>query len=277
MHVHTVVLLCASTHPKVMQVASDIDTILRKQGIKVLHLYGEYTMIHDPHLPEDNIDLAFAIGGDGTVLKAARICAQRKIPILPIKVGHFGFISDIQYDEWLEALELCKKDILPYRDHALLCVCVDNQCWYALNDVTLQSVVYGTIQVQVHCNNEFLTRYRSDGIIISTAIGSTAHSLSVGGPIIVPDMNVFMINPIAPFTLSHRPLIMPIEYSISITLENQQRAEACLLADGRIVMGMLAESSCTIQYAGMSARIFRSPKRSYFEVLRNKLKWAGTL
>lgn len=277
MQINTVVLIRASTLPKVVHIACDIEAVLQKQGIRVLHLYGEYTMVNDPHLPEDHIDLAFAIGGDGTVLKAARICAKRKIPILPIKVGHFGFISEIQYDEWVEALELYKNGALPYWDHALLRVEVENEHWHALNDVTLQSVVYGTIQVEVHCNGEFLTRYRSDGIIVSTAIGSTAHSLSVGGPIVVPDMDVLMINPIAPFTLSHRPLIIPIEYSISIALENQQRTGACLLSDGRIVMGMLAKSSCTIRYAGVSARILRSPQRSYFEVLRNKLKWAGTL
>ncbi len=277
MDINTVVLIRASTLPKVIQLACDIDLMLQKQGIKVLHLYGGYSMVKDPELPEEQIDLAFAIGGDGTVLKAARICAKRKIPILPIKVGHFGFISEIQYDEWQEALALYRNDALPYRDHALLRVEVEDEQWYALNDVTLQSVVYGTIQAQVHCNGEFLTRYRSDGIIISTAIGSTAHSLSVGGPIIVPDMDVLMINPIAPFTLSHRPLILPIEYSISVALEHQQRTEACLLSDGRIIMGMLAGSSCTVQHAGISARILRSPQRSYFEVLRNKLKWAGTL
>lgn len=262
---------------QVIALAEEIKRELTEQNVTVLQLYGPYETQVDPELPDEEIDLAVAIGGDGTMLKAARICAARRIPILPVKMGHFGFISDIQHDEWRQAFEMYKAGTLQSDDHQLLCAMVGDKIWWALNDITIQSVVYGTIQTRIFCNGEFLSDYRSDGIIVSTATGSTAHSLSIGGPVIVPAMDVMMINPIAPFALSHRPLIVPMRYAISITLKENQRTGTCLIADGRVIIGMTEGSTCHIKGADVSAKFLKSPKRSYFDVLRNKLKWGGSL
>ncbi len=271
----TVLLIRASTKKEVVHVATKLEERLIRKGVQVVHLYGPYQLPVDPELPEHDIDLACAIGGDGTVLKAARICAARNIPIMPVKVGDFGFINEIQSDEWEMEFEnfISKKAVIV--KHYLLNVLFSKQRYLSVNDVTMYGAGYGTIKIRLTRGDEFINRYRCDGLVIATPTGSTAHSLSVGGPIVLPGSRICIINPIAPFTLSHRPLVLPIDKKFTVFMEEQQRTSALLVVDGRVLCGLKAESCVHIEDSGLYASILQSSRRSYFEVLRTKLGWAG--
>lgn len=272
---NTVVLIKASIQKEVVKTTEAIEGILRARNYRVLHLYGSYDFPFDPVLPAEKIDLAFAIGGDGTALKAARICAKRSIPILPVKVGEFGFINDIQFDEWTSEFDNYLEGRGNVSELPLLELTIADSKFYALNDITICAAGYGAMRATVHIGKEFLSRYRADGLLISTAIGSTAHSLSIGGPILVPGSRSMIFTPIAPFTLSNRPLILPLDSVTRITLDQVQRTHSLLVIDGKVILSLLPEASVTVTMSEYTANIIQSCKRSYFEVLRSKLGWAG--
>ena len=271
----TIVLIKASTHTKVVEVAKIIEHTLIERQYKVIDHFGYYNYPFDPPLPDEDIDIAFAIGGDGTVLKATRICAKRNIPILPVKVGNFGFINDIQANEWENELHLYLENKATISQLPLLEVCIANTKLYATNDVTVCTAGYGTVRASVYIGNEFLSQYRSDGLLISTPIGSTAHSLSIGGPILAPGLKAMIFIPIAPFTLSNRPLVLSSNETVHITLDKVQRTHSLLVIDGKVMLNLLPNCSLTITESKYVAHIIQSSKRSYFEVLREKLGWAG--
>lgn len=274
MNIKTVALIRSSNLPELQKTNKSIEDTLKARGIKVVEVYKPYNHV-DPKLPDEDIDLAMVLGGDGTALRGARICAARNIPILPINFGHFGFINEIVMSEWEEELDLLLEDRADIDQYHLIEVSIGGRSWIALNDVTVYSTEYGTIYASMYRKGELITKYRADGIIISTPTGSTAHSLSTGGPIIAPGINAFMINPIAPFTLSNRPLILPIKDVLTLIIEKQQRRNALLVVDGQVCLGLLTGSAVKIADAQLRASIIHSSKRNYFEILREKLGWAG--
>ncbi len=271
----TVVLIRASTQPKVVEIAKEIENTLIQCRYTVIDYFGSYDYPFDTPLPDKDIDIAFAIGGDGTVLKAARICAQRNIPILPVKVGNFGFINDVQANEWKNELRIYLENASTISKLHLLKVCVADNTLYATNDISVCTAGYGTMRSSVYINEEFLSQYRSDGLLISTPIGSTAHSLSIGGPILVPGLQAMIFIPIAPFTLSNRPLVLSSSETIRIKLDQVQRTHSLLVVDGKVVLSVLPDCNITITNSEYVASIIQSSKRSYFEVLRKKLGWSG--
>lgn len=274
MEINTIVLISSSKNKDIVNFSNTIEKKLKKKGIKVIHHFGDYDLLIDPLLPDIKIDLAMAVGGDGTALRTARICAVRNIPILPVKMGWFGFINEILEDEWEEALEFLQEDKAKIGNYHLLETCIGNQSWLSFNDVTICSAEYGTISTSVFRQGELITRYRADGIIISTPTGSTGHSLSAGGPIISPGIDAFMINPIAPFTLSNRPIIISIDHPLTIEIE-ESRYHSILVVDGRVTIGLLPKKQIIVRDSNLRAKIVHSNKRSYFEILRDKLGWAG--
>ncbi len=273
----TVVLIKASKKSNVSDAANKIEKKLVEKHFDVVHLYSSYSVPFDPVLPEKDIFLAIAIGGDGTVLKAARICSRRKVPILPVKMGDFGFINDVQFEEWETELDRFCGGKTKHNEVTLIELRVGKTCFHAVNDITICTAGYGILRTSVYIGDEFLSRYRSDGFLISTPTGSTAHSLSIGGPIVVPGVQAMMFTPIAPFTLSNRPLIISMDTVIRIVLDKIQRAHSLLVIDGKVMLSLLPESSVEITRSRYTATIIQSSNRSYFEVLRGKLGWSGDL
>ncbi len=272
-----VIIVQASDNIKSNILVKVIRRYLKRRNISVMVINTYHRMLHDPEISKNlKVDIVFAVGGDGTVLKAARMCAKHAIPILPVKVGHFGFINDIQADEWIDEFIAFENGSARIVEHTLLQVVVDKTKWLAVNDVAICSSVYGIIRTDVYCDDMFLTQYRCDGLIVATPTGSTAHSLSAGGPIVVPEMKAVLINPIATFALSHRCLVLPIDTNIRIEFIDAQRTNAFLIIDGRIVIGMRNKTHCVITDSGYRSKILSSGKRMYFDILRNKLNWSGT-
>ncbi len=241
-----------------------------------------------PLPPEGNFDFAIVLGGDGSVLSAARLLAPRAIPIIPINMGRLGFLAEISWDEWEDCLELFLKGILKPVRRMMLEAQV-----FRLGQAlaTFNALNEGVITVSGRANlipfraevsppqigekHENLGSYRADGVLISTPTGSTAYSLASGGPILSPDVEALIFNPICPFTLSNRPVVVPSCRCIDIHLQ-KNRAQECLLSlDGQDSFPLLEGDMVRFRAAAYPALILPSGRMSFYDVLRTKLAWSG--
>jgi NAD+ kinase len=234
-----------------------------------------------PETQPGEADLAISLGGDGTVLFAARLMYERGTPILPVNLGNFGFITEITKTEWRDAFEKFERGELETGDRVLLEADVrrDGEICArltALNDIVIASAQKSRLITLSVCLSDLpIARYRADGIIFSTPTGSTAYSLAAGGPILHPETEALILNPICPFTLAHRPLVLPINEVISASVDARQRTAIVLTADGQNVVDLHEGDRVTLRAAEKRARIIRSDRRSFYYVLKEKLNWSG--
>jgi NAD+ kinase len=223
-------------------------------------------------------DLMLVLGGDGTLLSAAREVASRCIPILPINLGSLGFLTSFTLDELYPALEetLAGRLTASERTMLLATLCrgervIDEQS--VLNDVVInKSALARMIELRLSIDGSFVCRYRSDGLIVATPTGSTAYSLSAGGPIVHPSVESIIITPICPHTLSDRPLV--VRDSSLIELSVLGAAESIYLTlDGQTGVPMESGDRVRITRARGCLKLIQPPRKSYYEILRSKLKW----
>ncbi len=273
------VLIIANLHKdRAGELAEVIARDLKREGVHVVL----FTFTDKPESPPmDHYDLAFSLGGDGTVLFASRILSASGVPIIGVNMGDFGFLTEITEGEWREAFDGYRSGLIEIAERYILKVVVERggaevACFSGLNDAVVSAAgIAKIIRLSVSLSGQTLGRYRADGIIVATPTGSTAHSAAAGGPILDPRMDAMIINPICPFTLSHRPIVVPGTESISIEVEEQQRTEVLMTVDGQIVFPLVVGDLIRIGRSDACARIVSAPRRSFYEVLRNKLKWSG--
>jgi NAD+ kinase len=223
-------------------------------------------------------DLLLVLGGDGTLLAAAREAAPRGVPILPINLGSLGFLTSFTVDELYPALTATLAQHLPASERILLRVelvrggqVIAEQ--RVLNEAVVnKSALARMIDVELHIEDEFICRYRADGLIVATPTGSTAYSLSAGGPIVHPSVESLLITPICPHMLSDRPLVVRDFAHIRISL-GQHADSVFLTLDGQKGIPMNAGDFVRIERAAERLKLIQPPSKSYFEILRNKLKW----
>ncbi len=226
-------------------------------------------------------DIAVTFGGDGTLLYGARALAGADIPILPVNLGDFGFITEVSKDEWIDAFEAFRAGRLGISRRVMFQARVMRGGelvgrFQGLNDAVIQSSgVSRIIRLRLYLAHTYVGRYRADGVIFSTPTGSTAYSMAVGGPILHPEMDAFLLNPIAPFTLSNRPMVVPGDEHLEIEVEGEQRAEVVLNVDGQELHPLLSGDRVIFGRSATAALIIRSTRRNFYEVLRAKLNWAG--
>jgi NAD+ kinase len=222
--------------------------------------------------------LLLVLGGDGTLLAAARVAAPLGIPILPINMGSLGFLTSFKLEEMYPALE----EILAGRFSCSERVMIDVELHRDGAVVERQSVVNeavinkGTlarmIDLQLAIDTDFVCRYRADGLIVATPTGSTAYSLSAGGPIVHPNVESWIITPICPHTLTDRPVVVRDSSSIEIHLSGDTES-VFLTLDGQTGIPMQAADVVRMKRAESRLKLIQPPQKSYFEILRNKLKW----
>jgi NAD+ kinase len=223
-------------------------------------------------------DLCVVVGGDGTMLSAARSLRGRPVPILGINLGGLGFMTETGPEEAESLLE----EVLDGRydvgrrmtlEAALVRRGRNVARQSVLNDVVVtKSALARMIDLKVTIDRQIVTVYRADGLIVSTPTGSTAYSLSAGGPIIHPDMDALMIAPICPHTLTMRPLVVPADSRVEITLETTG-SEVFLTLDGQVGYPLRGGDRVRVHRGGEPVLMVRSRRRTYFEVLRRKLRW----
>lgn len=228
-----------------------------------------------PELPK--VDLAIVLGGDGTVLFSTRILFAQEVPILGVNMGTVGFITEVIREEWKQAFEKFLAGHLGISRRLMIGIKVfrkdrEISSFVALNDAVVSAssssrMIYYTVEL----SGTIVGEYRADGMIISTPTGSTGYSLAAGGPILHPDTDAMILTPICPHSLSNRPLVVPVEEIIQITLNQKQRVEVSLTVDGRDVFPLLPGDEIRITRLAKKAQLIRSDKRSFYEVVRAKL------
>jgi len=229
----------------------------------------------------DTVDAVIALGGDGTMLRAVRELDGRDKPIIGVKIGGLGFLTSISEDDVARALRALAKDKFTTRARAILDCNVIHKgrsvaSYRALNDVVLNGGESSrVVTLDVSIDNDKVTSYVCDGIIVSTPTGSTGHSLSAGGPILTPDTAAFVISLICPHTLSSRPLVVPDHSEIAV-LAAKSAGALRLSVDGQVGR-TLAQGDCvTVNKSRRSVRFIHLSGHSCFSVLRQKLHWSGS-
>lgn len=229
----------------------------------------------------DNIKCLIVLGGDGTMLGAARKVGRQGVPILGVNLGGLGFLTTIPVKRLYPCLEMMLNDRLEIEHRLMLETMVLREgvevCRLpTLNDVVInKGALARIIDLDVYINNEFLTTFRADGLIISTPTGSTGYNLAAGGPILYPTISNVILTPICPFTLTNRPLILPDTVTVSILMGKESEEMVSLTFDGQVGYELQHEDKIIICKSESRIKLYKSPDQTYFEILRTKMMWGG--
>jgi NAD+ kinase len=223
-------------------------------------------------------DLLIVLGGDGTLLAAARLAAERGVPILPVNLGGLGFLTTVSQEEMYPVLDEIFEGKNRVSDRVMLEAEVVREGkvirrQIALNDAVLNKAALARIMdLELRVNGEYVTTYKADGLILSTPTGSTAYSLSAGGPIVYPLVEAFVVTPICPHTLTNRPLVIPDAATIEVNCQAGDHG-ATLTLDGQVGIEVGPGDRVVVRKAPQKLHLLRASRKTYFEILRNKLKW----
>lgn len=225
-----------------------------------------------------NVDLVLVLGGDGTMIATARMLGDIEVPVLGVNYGGLGYLAEFRIEELYLALESILTQDYRVDKRVMLAVelirgsepVIRNR---VLNDVVInKSALARIIEIEALLNGQFVNSFRADGLIVSTPTGSTAYNLSAGGPVIYPSMNAIVITPICPFTLSNRPIVVPDNAVIELSLKTPNE-EVALTLDGQVGFPLQVEDRILIRKSATTFNLVQPTNRNYFEVLRDKLRW----
>jgi NAD+ kinase len=267
----------------------ELEDWLRRRGVDAvwsteaatLFASGTRTTADRRQLPVQS-DLAVVLGGDGTLLAMAKAIAEsgKDVPILAVNFGSLGFLTEITRPEVFDALDAVLANRASHDLRMMLCAAAtragENRVSHmALNDVVFsRTALSRMIELSVSVGDQFVTAVRADGLIVATPTGSTAYNLAAGGPIVHPAMDALILTPIAPHTLTNRPIVIPAEREVRVQSTSSNAGdEVYVTMDGQTGFGLQQGDELVITRADRPLRLVRSTQRSYFEVLRQKLKW----
>lgn len=225
-------------------------------------------------------DLVIALGGDGIILKTARQVSGFNLPVLGVNLGGFGFLAGVSLSDLYPTLDLILKKRFTTVERMLLRSQVVRKGktvgrFLALNDVVVKNgVTARVIRLKLEVNNQYVATYVGDGLIISTPTGSTAYSLAASGPIVHPDLSLIILSPICPHTLALRPLIISSKDTIKIRVETDHD-EVILTMDGQENIPLKLGDLVQVRKAKERLKLIVPEKKSYYQVLRTKMKWGG--
>jgi NAD+ kinase len=232
-----------------------------------------------PELIPQQVDLIIVFGGDGTLLSVARFDQIEMVPVLAVNLGSLGFLTEIGADEIPAVLDkVLESDYSLDKRMMLEATLIKKgaergRTFQALNDVVVnKGALARMMDLDTYVNDLYLNRFKADGLIICTPTGSTGYSLSAGGPIVYPSLNLFTITPICPHTLTNRPLIISDESIIRIELMSESE-DVFLTVDGQVGVRIERHDRVVIQKSAKTLSLVKTPFRSYFEILKKKLKW----
>ena len=277
-------VLCKQKPPAGKEILTELTRWLREKQYNVLmdsqtgSLIGETSSLKKADIPP-RVDLIIVLGGDGTLLSVARIAHTHNVPILAVNLGSLGFLTEIPFPELYGTLEkVLKKDFSIEKRMLLNIILWKNgsktQNHHVLNDVVInKGVVARIVDLEVLVNSQYMTSYKADGLIIATPTGSTAYSLSAGGPIIHPSMQALVLSPICPFTLTNnRPILIPDNSIIQVKLTTE---DVRVTLDGQEGYHMVIGDVLEIKKADTTLQLIQAPGKNYYQILRQKLHWGS--
>lgn len=265
--------------PEIENILQEVIDYLEKRDIQtVLEEIASQKLkrkrgISRENLPE-KVDLLVILGGDGTLLSIAHLAAQEKIPVLGVNLGSLGFLTEVPLDEMFLTLDSFlegNEEIISSR--RLLKAKLKGKIYYCLNDVVIhKGALARMIQFTIWIDDKEIATLRADGLIISTPTGSTAYSLAAGGPIIKPCIPAILLAPICPHTLSFRPMVISSSSKIKVRVFTAGE-EVYLTLDGQRGDLLVRDDKVEIEQAPFELQLISSPKRNYFDLLKEKLGW----
>ena len=235
-------------------------------------------------LSQVEADLVIVFGGDGSILRAAHQMGYRQLPVIAVNLGRLGFLADLSPEDLVTVIQSISEEDLKQQviEHLMLECRVfragqELHRQLGLNEVAIQNgAPFGILDVHLYIDSELVTTYSCDGLIISTPVGSTAHSLSAGGPILRKDLQAFVISPISPHTLTNRPVVDSADRVYELVVANTQQ-ETSVVVDGRVLARLQPADRIRVERAEPRFKLFAPPGHSYYRTLREKLGWSGRL
>lgn len=234
-----------------------------------------------------DIDLLIVVGGDGTVLRAVRELENFATPILSINRGTIGFLAEIEYEELEDILPKILNGDGVVEERSILRVAVERdgtiaEEGFALNEAVIaQGTIARLVDLQTEVNNEKLTTFHADGLIVSTPTGSTAYSLAAGGPVVHPTLQATILTPINPHSFSQKPIVLPSDYDVSVQVQAKpnkfQDTEVVLTLDGQVYIPLHHEDVIRICGCNDTVKFLRRKQDTFFSTIRQKLKWGERL
>jgi NAD+ kinase len=265
--------------PEIERILADLITYFDKKKIACVleeaaaEKLGIQNGMKREDIPE-KVDLLVVLGGDGTLLSIAHVAAQKEIPVIGVNLGALGFLTEVPLDEMFVTLDsfLGGNEKIVSRRQMLQAKTKENS-YYSLNDVVInKGALARMIRCAIWIDGKMIAITRADGLIISTPTGSTAYSLSAGGPIIQPYIPAIILTPICPHTLSFRPMVISSDSEVKVQLLTGGE-EVYLTVDGQRGELMKKEDTVTVCQSGLKLQLISSPRRNYFDLLKEKLRW----
>ncbi len=274
-----------SVDPKIV---TDLVQWLRERDCKLYMDQNTADLTGEPATcPHEKIpslsELIIVLGGDGTLLKVARIAHSSDVPILGVNLGNLGFLTETTLEKLYHTLQSTLNGECEIEHRMLLNASLWRngakiQNFNVLNDIVINKGALARIlNLTVLVNDQPMTSYRADGLIIATPTGSTAYSLSAGGPIIHPSMQALVLSPICPFALTNRPIVIPDTSRIKVQLAKRHEDEDVRITlDGQLGCDMKSGDILEAEKAQLSVKLVQAPGKNYYQTLRKKLHWGGT-
>ena len=279
-------ILDGRTRPRVVVLGSGERPHVVEEAERLRPLIEEHAdiLLSDFRFQEDlaavEADLAIVFGGDGSILRAAKQMGSNQFPVLGVNLGRLGFLASVSPQEFRQCLpEICLGHCT-ILDHLMLQCTVlrDGQplgCHLGLNEVAiLGGPPYSMLSIELYVDSDLVTTYSCDGLIISTPVGSTAHSLSAGGPILRKNLQAFVISPISPHTLTMRPVVDTADRRYEIVVRQPYDSTTVVL-DGVPLCRLTAKDRVRVERAVPTFKMVETPERHYYRTLREKLGWGG--
>ncbi|HPM83114.1 MAG TPA: NAD(+)/NADH kinase [Candidatus Anammoximicrobium sp.] len=270
-----VVLLGSGERPRVLSEAENLRPFIEQHADILLTDF-----LFQADLTSVDADLAIVFGGDGSILRAAKQMGAKQIPVLGVNLGRLGFLASVSPDEFLHCLPGVCAGRCTVLDHLMLqCSVVRNGQTLVgqlgLNEVAiLGGPPYSMLSIELYVDSDLVTTYSCDGLIISTPVGSTAHSLSAGGPILRKNLQAFVISPISPHTLTMRPVVDTADRVYEMVV-NQPHDTTTVVLDGVPLCRLTAADRVRVERAEATFKMIEIPERDYYRTLREKLGWSG--
>ena len=285
-HFNKIGLIGKLGDPSVKETLRRLGDYLHEKGHEVILEEQTGSLLEDTSWPRLSVidlpahcDLVIVVGGDGTLLHAARVLAKQNTPLLGVNLGRLGFLVDISPDEMLPHLDAILEGHYEQEHRFLLEVSMGDKQFpelvvLAFNDVVLHKwSIARMIEFETYVDGQLVNDQRSDGLIVSTPTGSTAYALSGGGPLLHPTLNAIVMVPICPHTLSNRPLVVDGDSEIEIRLNLAQTEDVHITCDGQSSLPLMPGESVRIRKADYQVRLIHPEGYDYYSILRAKLGW----